>query len=586
MRLIDCQTLQLEEFSGSKIPQYAILSHTWGSQEVSFSDYTSNHAAAESKDGYKKIRFACEQARKDNIRYVWVDTCCIDKSSSAELTESINSMYKWYQGSDVCYVYLTDVSKANFDNEFPKSRWFSRGWTLQELLAPSFLCFYDHDWCETGSKIEHAKLISEITGIDMDALLSGAEDGSEVSLGSFCVAKRMSWASSRETTRVEDIAYCLLGIFNVNMPLLYGEGERAFIRLQEEIIRGYDDDSILAWGLNTETGHPKGLVPEAVVKTTLDTSPLSGFLARSPKDFEDCYNLEYSGDSTTPFMMTNLGLQIELPLIPVHMPESNYPNNELYGIRRWVGLLSCSAGIGTTVPGIVLRPARTNFGTSDYVERIAFGHPPASTLFVGVRAATQATLTKINIVQSIEIQQIRAGCTGYRHTVINTSERLRGLGYHISTASSRNIDRISRSHLSGLAWDPVQNILTSRGDDYTCYLVRICYKLRLGRTSHEFSVFIRANNAIVREGPSFTEAEQRTFYDFLKDRSQKDDDDDPAVTGTDESACRRYHIAVSIEKKVVFRWCMYEVGIDAVPCTEDEDENTSKGNVPSLDSAA
>jgi hypothetical protein len=568
MRLINCQTLQLEEFSGGKIPAYAILSHTWSSQEVSFSDYTSNRAAAESKDEYKKIRFACEQACKDKIPYVWVDTCCIDKSSSAELTESINSMYKWYQDSDVCYAYLTDVSEANFEIEFPESRWFSRGWTLQELLAPSRVYFYDQHWCGIGSKHEHAGLISEITRIDMHALLPREElheDGSEVGLGSFCVAKRMSWASSRETTRVEDMAYCLLGVFNVNMPLLYGEGERAFFRLQEEIIRGYDDDSILAWGLNTEIRHRNGLLPEKIAESICGSASMSGLLARSPKDFENCHNLEYSGESTTPFMMTNQGLQIELPLLPVYTPESRYQYHQPDEIHGWVGLLSCSAGTGTKVPGI---------------ERTQFGYPSAKqTLLVGVRAATQATLTKITILQHKESQSVRNYSGGYRHTIINTSEALRAVGYRISTASGRNMDRIRWGYGYHPRWDPVQNIFTIHGDHITKDLVRICFKLRPGITCHEFSVFMRAKHAIVREGPSFTEAEQRTFYDFLKDKSQKDDDDDPVVTGANESACQRYRIVVSIEKKVVFRWCMYEVSVDAVRYTKEEDENTSEGNM-------
>jgi hypothetical protein len=258
MRLINCKTLNLEEFFGDKIPRYAILSHTWGDEEVSFAELSLNQAATATRAGYQKIVFTCKQAREDGLEYAWVDTCCIDKSSSAELSEAINSMFTWYKNAVVCYAYLADVSKANVDEEFSKSRWFTRGWTLQELLAPAGVTFYSRSWIKMCTKENQAERIAEITGIDIAVLLGAPEYGGKTaSLGSFCVAKRMSWASNRETTRAEDMAYCLLGIFDVNMPLLYGEDSRAFLRLQKEIINRFDDDSILAWGLETETvDHP------------------------------------------------------------------------------------------------------------------------------------------------------------------------------------------------------------------------------------------------------------------------------------------------------------------------------------------
>jgi hypothetical protein len=575
MRLINSQTLQLEEFIDGNIPTYSILSHTWGPEEVSFSDYTSNRAVAESKDGYRKIRLSCEQARKDDISYVWVDTCCIDKSSSAELTESINSMFKWYQDSDTCYAYLTDVSKANFDIEFPKSCWFSRGWTLQELLAPTHVDFYDQDWCEIGSKLDHAELISEITRIDVKALCLAGEthgDFTDVTLASFCVAKRMSWASNRKTTRVEDMAYCLLGIFKVNMPLLYGEGERAFIRLQEEIIRNNDDDSILAWGLDTEISHGNGLIPEQIAESICGSATMGDLFATSPKKFENCQDLEYLGESYAPIMLTNLGLQMELPLVPVYTPESRlsyYGSDEIHG---WVGLLSCSAGIATKIPGIVFWSASADDEKAHLVERMEFGFPSRKdTFLVDVSAATRATLTKTTILRRNESQSVRRYCSGYRHTIINVSEALRDAGYRISTASGENVKGIGWSSEYYPGWDPVKHILTIQGDHITEDLVRICFELAPGTINHEFSVFVRAQNAIVREGPSFSEAERRIFYDYLGDKSQKEDDDDPVIFSTDGSARGRYRIAVSIDKKVVFRWCMYKVSVDAVRCEAARD---------------
>jgi hypothetical protein len=172
----------------------------------------------------------------------------IDKTSSAELTEAINSMYSWYREAAVCYAYLSDVlTKDGIDIEnrsigsFAKSRWFTRGWTLQELLAPTNVLFYDADWAEIGSKAELCEDVSIITGIPSQALAGATH------LGAFPIAERMSWASTRSTTRVEDAAYCLLGIFDVNMPLLYREGYKAFSRLQDEIMRTSTDQSIFAW---------------------------------------------------------------------------------------------------------------------------------------------------------------------------------------------------------------------------------------------------------------------------------------------------------------------------------------------------
>ena len=183
------------------------------------------------KAGYEKIRHASMQAISDGYQYVWIDTCCIDKSSSAELSEAINSMFTWYQQASVCYAYVDDVQLHDFD----KSRWFTRGWTLQELLAPSNVIFFVAGWTRLGTKFSLAAQITKITGIDSEILHD------QRLLRKRSVAQLMSWASRKETTRPEDTAYCLLGIFGVNMPLLYGEGENAFIRLQEELVKFADD---------------------------------------------------------------------------------------------------------------------------------------------------------------------------------------------------------------------------------------------------------------------------------------------------------------------------------------------------------
>ncbi|TVY59666.1 Vegetative incompatibility protein HET-E-1, partial [Lachnellula suecica] len=186
------------------------------------------------KAGYDKIRFCGEQARGDGLQYFWVDIYCIDKSSSAELTESINSMFRWYRESTKCYVYLSDVSikkrKASdsskeytWEPAFRSSRWFTRGWTLQELIAPVSVEFFSRDKKRLSDKSSLERYICEITGIPATALRGRP-------LSDFSITERM-----RQTTCEEDKAYSLLGIFDVYMPLIYREGPNAFRRLQEEI---------------------------------------------------------------------------------------------------------------------------------------------------------------------------------------------------------------------------------------------------------------------------------------------------------------------------------------------------------------
>ena len=230
--------LAWREFSQDKIPPYAILSHTWGAEEVSFIDLVDK--SGKSKAGYRKIVFCGEQAARDNLRYFWVDTCCIDKRDNTELTEAINSMFRWYRNAATCYAYLSDVSistsdpsaekcQSMWEADFRRSRWFTRGWTLQELLAPSSVVFYSSQYKKLGDKKFLARVIHEITGIPIPAL-----DGH--ALDTFSMAERMAWSANRQTTKDEDGAYCLLGIFNIFMPLIYGEGkDSALKRLQREI---------------------------------------------------------------------------------------------------------------------------------------------------------------------------------------------------------------------------------------------------------------------------------------------------------------------------------------------------------------
>ena len=246
MWLINTHTLTLAEHN-EPTPPYAILSHTWkANQEVTFKEFLTPTETTKAKSGYKKIEACAMLAATDQLFYLWVDTCCIDKTSSAEISEAVNSMFTWYRNSSKCYAYMCDVRSGNCSNEqfqkdFKDSRWHTRGWTLQELIAPRDVEFYDRDWTDICSRNDNTELLSYITGVPENAL-----DGGD--LGIYSVAEKMSWAAKRLTTRPEDLAYCLLGLFDVSMPLLYGEGrQKAFRRLQQHIIEMIDDQTILAW---------------------------------------------------------------------------------------------------------------------------------------------------------------------------------------------------------------------------------------------------------------------------------------------------------------------------------------------------
>ncbi|KAH7088133.1 hypothetical protein FB567DRAFT_523733 [Paraphoma chrysanthemicola] len=239
LQIGDDNDFSLVEFASNSAPRYAILSHTWGSddEEVTFQDM--KHGTGNSKIGYRKILFCGKQAASDGIQHFWVDSCCIDKTNSQQLQEAINSMFRWYQNAARCYVYLSDVSDgiSSRDNEpsrswkleFRRSRWFTRGWTLQELIAPSTVEFFSREGTCLGNKQSLETTIHEITEIALEALRGP-------SLSQFSKDERLAWAAKRETQREEDAAYCLLGIFGVFMPLIYGEGrESAMTRLEEHI---------------------------------------------------------------------------------------------------------------------------------------------------------------------------------------------------------------------------------------------------------------------------------------------------------------------------------------------------------------
>ena len=316
MRLINTKTFEFKTFFDSSLPEYAILSHRWASEEEDEVSYKQFRKGSVPPDlpGLVKIQEFCRLADKRGYQWAWIDTCCIDKRSSAELSEAINSMFKWYRRSAECYVHMADVEFSDDElslkrqseetfwhapdgwavlkDRFNQSSWFERGWTLQELIAPDHIVFYDSHWNEIGPLKQFYKDVAKVTGIDENYLAPRSRSRIWPS-----VATRMSWAARRHTSREEDMAYCLLGIFDINMPLLYGEGaEKAFVRLQTEIMKSSDDESLFAW--------------------TSDQSH-SSLLARQPSYFANSGDIAVPshrrGISRPPYSTTNRGLEIALP---------------------------------------------------------------------------------------------------------------------------------------------------------------------------------------------------------------------------------------------------------------------------------
>jgi len=305
MRFINTSTLKHQYIADSEVQKlqngYAILSHRWTEDEVTYKDIADPVGPVlEHKRGYAKFSGSCRLARSLNHELIWIDTCCIDKTDSVELGQAINSMYRWYDKSAVCIAYLEDVGDGQ--KALHHSRWFERGWTLQELIAPRRVEFYDYRWNIIGEKQDLVDQLWSRTGIPPDVLIN------KVTPRSCCIAQRMSWAAERKTTRVEDTAYCLMGLFDINMPFIYGEEEKAFIRLQEEIIKRNADQTIFAWDLDA---------PPDRVRRDLDAHPDRlgcGLFATSPAAFKQCGNLARTSGSES-FKIGQFGLEIRLPCL-------------------------------------------------------------------------------------------------------------------------------------------------------------------------------------------------------------------------------------------------------------------------------
>lgn len=288
MRLINTVSGEMQEHLGQDLPKYGILSHRWGhaSEELSFQEY---RRTRRDTPGNRKVMAFLKAAANDGLQWGWVDTCCIDKASSAELSESINSMFLWYNRASKCYVFLHDVQDSS---TWRTSTWWKRGWTLQELVAPSHVAFYDMHWHAIGTKAQWAEGIQNITRVPMRLL------GGEQTMNSWTVAQRLSWAADRKTERLEDRAYSLLGLFDIHMPVLYGEGIKAFRRLQLELLRKYPDDSVFSWKSRDRRYQPQHV------------------LASSPDDFHGCSKmkpyslLKYEPPMFSPPQVTSWGIAL------------------------------------------------------------------------------------------------------------------------------------------------------------------------------------------------------------------------------------------------------------------------------------
>ncbi|RPD53324.1 HET-domain-containing protein [Lentinus tigrinus ALCF2SS1-7] len=381
MWLLHTEKLQLRWFPNPNEVSYAALSHVWNEDEQTFQD-TPHFAPAHgslARGAFRnardrvfrrpslKIRNACVRARNDGFRWLWVDTCCIDKTNSTELSEAINSMYVWYRTAAMCYALLDDVPSGEDphapNSAFRRSRWFTRGWTLQELIAPASVIFLADDWTIIGPKWRLAPLLEKVTGIDRRVLTHKRP------LDDVSIACRMSWAAGRKTRRIEDEAYSLMGLFGVYMPTIYGEGKHAFVRLQEEIIKKSPDQSIFAWG-RTLDDHAMGtFVSTAREHDYAPSAHLETLLAPSPAEFAACANIspishwELAERLRTPetvpeYTNTSSGIRTTLPMVSIAHTSS---------VDAALAFLACEDGKGRLVALYLRSHSRTSASNKYFV---------------------------------------------------------------------------------------------------------------------------------------------------------------------------------------------------------------------------
>ncbi|KAK5717379.1 hypothetical protein LTR15_009273 [Elasticomyces elasticus] len=392
LRLIDVRTLRLRRINDQALP-YAILSHTWGEDEISLQEWDSGTPAAKLREGYSKIVDACRQAKRDRYRWLWADSVCIDKTNSSEMAESIQCMYAWYHNAEICYALLSDVDGAS-DKErtetgycpsrlspervqqFRRSRWFKRGWTLQELIAPRRIVFYSKDWTVFDDLLDKLPTVSEITNIPETVLRH------EKKLNDCTFAQRLSWASGRETKRIEDQAYSLLGILDVIMPPLYGEGSKAFLRLQKVLLSEEGGMTVLAWDSHDLTQSACLLAPS-----------LACF--RESGDIE----AELSSLTTAEYSFTNIGLSGYFPVIlrPTTADEHMFIPLHCYRKRKPHETLALSLSAAHTNSGrggsVECRVSPTVYSSAGRTSntRLAVVNPSQQSLMINITIRSSPT---------------------------------------------------------------------------------------------------------------------------------------------------------------------------------------------------
>ncbi|KAI0744293.1 heterokaryon incompatibility protein-domain-containing protein [Daedaleopsis nitida] len=415
MRLLDTTTGEFHWVNNPREVRYAALSHVWSKQESDGENYVPEQTyqevlkiqrSAKAKDEVpltrlsEKIRMACEIARTHGFEYIWIDSCCIDQSSSAELSEAINSMYEWYSCSNLCYAYLKDVTVKEEPGahhaDFPRSEWFRRGWTLQELIAPQNVLFLSDDWNDIGTKHSLAATIANVTKIDIEVL---KHDKTPAAVP---VAERMAWASSRVTTKEEDKAYCLVGLFGANITPMYGEGQNAFRRLQEAILRHEPDQSIFVWG----SCIPASLLSHLSTDCKFDPrTPTSYLLAPSPNSYqasqrrtpdrptittprfistiprtELAYKLRLPSLDHPHYTITSSGIRTKLPIL-----RYQYQHATGNTIVYLLAILACADGDGSLL-ALLLHPVERQDSGMQHDSAQTATPIPDSVMFVGAPA--------------------------------------------------------------------------------------------------------------------------------------------------------------------------------------------------------
>ena len=483
MWFLNTSTAELKFFHNPSSIRYAILSHVWREHEQTFQDLQTLRAQFVSPDGSprsrasSKIRECCLYAERAGYQWVWIDTCCIDKTSSAELSEAINSMYAWYAHADVCYVFLDDVrDKENpcaHRSSFRRSRWWTRGWTLQELIAPKTVVFLTKSWRFIGTKHSLAHVVEEISGVDRAVLVH------ERSLDDVSVARRMSWASRRHTTREEDRAYSLMGIFGVSMPTVYGEGPRAFIRLQQETLKVIPYQTIFAWGpiLDNYPFACKGFATDSdrwkSPYTGVSPTDMQTLLAPSPVEFAAAGRIRPISISdlahrlgiplTNPsYKSTSYGIRTHLPMVP-YQPTPTLSLTTPTNVA--VAALACEHEDGSLVLLFLRRKSGTqdehyvgdfvDVGDDEIFERAYFR--------VAFLASSAPSISQLSEVREV-----------YIHNRPHNAMRLHVP--HRTIAGSDDVERINYSflfpewvlsRLSSDGFEPETRIAGKRGDGLT-----------------------------------------------------------------------------------------------------------------------